>query len=673
MFFILLKRRVFFLMRRIVGKAISWCLSDDIQEAAGPLQVSAGVKGGVEAAIHAMKNIFDKEGTDAVILVDAANAFNRLNRAIALHNMQYLCPSFATVLINTYRIPTRLFITGGGEIASTEGTTQGDALAMPFYGISITPIINTLRLKFQHLDNTTQQTTFSVSQVWLADDATAAGKLQKLKEWWVTIIEEGKKFGYYVKPSKSWIILKNADLQHQTEQLFQDAPINITTAGKRHLGASLGTNEYKNEYIDNKVAKWCERINKLSEIAKTHPHAAYAAFIHGEQHRYTYFMRTICEISENLKPLDKVIDEKFLPTLFGRDITDEDRELLSIQVKEGGMGIRQLHPNASKVYWTSKTITTPLIKQIIKQSDTLPKEEEVKKARTTTMRKVREDQEKRTEEIKSKQSPDIQRKLIQISEPGASSWLGALPLSQYNFDLCKGEFQDAISLRYNKPLKNLPSDCPCGRSSFTVTHALNCHKGGFVNARHDNIRDLEAHMMKTICNDVEIEPALQPVPNPKIFNKKTANIRGDARLDIRTRGFWREGQNAFFDVRITNAECDSQVNSTVQSVLRKNEQDKKREYNQRVMDIEHGTFTPLVFTTSGAMGFECSKYHKTLAEKMSRKNGEKYEDVMRYIRVKVSFLVMKATLLCLRGSRTMRKNNDVGGEDFSQRLRELGV
>ena len=133
-------------MRRIVGKAVSWCLSEDIQAAAGPLQVSAGVKGGAEAAIHAMKLIFDREGTDAVILVDAANAFNRLNRAAALHNMRSLCPPFATILINTYRIPTRLFITGGGEIESTEGTTQGDALAMPFYGISITPIIDVLKI-----------------------------------------------------------------------------------------------------------------------------------------------------------------------------------------------------------------------------------------------------------------------------------------------------------------------------------------------------------------------------------------------------------------------------------------------------------------------------------------------------------------------------------------------
>ena len=91
-----------------------------------------------------MKDIFDNESTDGVILVDAENAFNKLNRQAALHNMQFLCPSFATVLINTYRKPTRLFILGGGEIASVEGTTQGDTLAMQFYGVSTTPIITKL-------------------------------------------------------------------------------------------------------------------------------------------------------------------------------------------------------------------------------------------------------------------------------------------------------------------------------------------------------------------------------------------------------------------------------------------------------------------------------------------------------------------------------------------------
>ena len=91
------------------------------------------------------------------------------------------------------------------------------------------------------------------------------------------------------------------------------------------------------------------------------------------------------------------------------------------------------------------------------------------------------------------------------------------------------------------------------------------------------------------------------------------------------------------------------------------------------MEIEHGSFTPIVLTSKGVMSHECEIFHKSLAEKLSKKKGEKYEDVIRYIRVKLSFLVLKAALLCLRGSRS--KNLDVKdeGDDFKYTLRELNL
>ena len=107
------------------------------------------------------------------------------------------------------------------------------------------------------------------------------------------------------------------------------------------------------------------------------------------------------------------------------------------------------------------------------------------------------------------------------------------------------------------------------------------------------------------------------------------------------------------------------------SVLRKHELEKKRHYNQRIIQVEHGTLTPLIFTTHGAMGHECQRYHKQLADKISIKNGDRYDDVMRYIRVKISFLVLKATLLCVRGSRTIKKN--IVADDFGLCLHELRV
>ena len=77
-----------------------------------------------------MRNIFDADDTDAILLNDASNAFNALTRAAALHNTGILCPTMVAYAINTYRLPSRLFIVGGQELKSSEGTTQGDPLSM---------------------------------------------------------------------------------------------------------------------------------------------------------------------------------------------------------------------------------------------------------------------------------------------------------------------------------------------------------------------------------------------------------------------------------------------------------------------------------------------------------------------------------------------------------------
>ena len=91
--------------RRIVANAII-ILSvtrEDIQEVTGTLQLCAGQAAGAEAVVHAMRESFSKEDTEAIFMVDATNAFNSLNRQAALHNIRHLFPSIATMVINTYR------------------------------------------------------------------------------------------------------------------------------------------------------------------------------------------------------------------------------------------------------------------------------------------------------------------------------------------------------------------------------------------------------------------------------------------------------------------------------------------------------------------------------------------------------------------------------------------
>ena len=332
--------------RRIIGKAILTTISEDIQDAAGPLQLCAGQDAGCEAAVHAMRQLFQSPDAEAVLLVDATNAFNSLNRQTALRNIQHLCPSLATVLINTCRKETPLFI-DGETLYSQEGTTQGDPLAMAMYAIAITPLIS-------------QLSSNEVTQAWFADDATAGGDLSKLRRWWDHLARVGPDYGYFPNAAKTWLIVGEDKLEQATN-IFHGTDIAITTNGRRHLGAALGTKSFVEEYVTQKVSEWTTEIEHLSSIAISKPHAAYAAFTHGAISKWTYLARTIPDIGDLLKPLENSIRQKFLPAITGQvALNDSERELVALPVCHGGLGITDPSKQTAFQHECSLKITKPL-------------------------------------------------------------------------------------------------------------------------------------------------------------------------------------------------------------------------------------------------------------------------------------------------------------------------
>ena len=94
---------------------------------------------------------------------------------------------------------------------------------------------------------------------------------------------------------------------------------------------------------------------------------------------------------------------------------------------------------------------------------------------------------------------------------------------------------------------------------------------------------------------------------------------------------------------------------------------------QRVLDIEHGTFTPLVFTTTGGMGKECLKYHSRLAQLIAIKKGEQYAKTISWIRTRTSFAILRSALVCLRGSRTRRVPCDIKNDDIDVEVVEGAI
>ncbi len=238
----------------------------------------------------------------------------------------------------------------------------------------------------------------------------------------------------------------------------------------------------------------------------------------------------------------------------------------------------------------------------------------------------------------------------------------ALPLKEQGFNLNKKEFRDAVKLRYDWPIDDIPSICVCG-DIFTVDHAMICKRGGFVIMRHNELRDLEAELLNIVCNDVQVEPVLQDISGEQLNGG--SNRAPDARLDIRARGFWECQRSAFFDVRVCHPNADSYKDLELRQVYKIHENEKKRLYARRVLEIEQGTFTPLVFTTTGGMGKECMRYHSRLAELLAIKKGEDYATTISWIRARTSFALLRSALTCLRGSRARKIMYDTKNIDFS--------
>ena len=161
-----------------------------------------------------------------------------------------------------------------------------------------------------------------------------------------------------------------------------------------------------------------------------------------------------------------------------------------------------------------------------------------------------------------------------------------------------------MALQYGWVPKEFPTQCVCG-SSFSVEHALSCNRRSFPTLRHNEVRDLTATLLMEVCSNVEVEPPLQELSGEVLA--RSANLDRGAHSDVAVDGFWEPGRvRTFCDIRVFNPFAPTNRKSSISSTYRAQESEKKRQYNQRITEIERGSFSPLVFSSSGGMGREAT-------------------------------------------------------------------
>ena len=145
----------------VISCAVMTNFKRNIVESAGDLHFCTGQRAGCEAAVHALSD------SDAILLVDADNRINQINRKVMLHNIRIICPIIATYNINSHSPEARLFTSEGKETSSAEGTTQGNPIAMPIDPLGSLPLLNAT-------------TTDSTKHAAYADDISFVGKLRNI-------------------------------------------------------------------------------------------------------------------------------------------------------------------------------------------------------------------------------------------------------------------------------------------------------------------------------------------------------------------------------------------------------------------------------------------------------------------------------------------------------------
>ena len=269
-------------LRRIIGRTILRCVENDLKLLGKHLQLCLGQKCGIEHAIHSLRKQFETPETQSILLNDAKNAFNSLNRDLALRNIKKLCPSIITAIRNSYKTPTSLFV-NGETLQSQEGTTQGDPPSMAMYGIAILPLIDLI-----------QKT--NITQKWYADDGNVTDSLKDLKAVHEQLKQHGPAFGYTL--TKCNIIAKSEHMK-QAQRLFnRDVEI---VDGHRVLGSVIGSDAACDKFTSHKQSEYNQIVEKLSKHAKVSPQKVFHCFTKGLQNKVTFLSRTTPNIIGNLK------------------------------------------------------------------------------------------------------------------------------------------------------------------------------------------------------------------------------------------------------------------------------------------------------------------------------------------------------------------------------------
>ena len=656
--------------------------------ACGTTNLCAGLKSGIEGAVHAMRDewdeAWDRENPDfdgevppplqsyqrllvdeaeeddeedftlnAGVLFDADNGFNNLSRKAMLWTVRHRWPHGATFAYNFYRHSALLLVrerngNPATVLLNSEGVHQGCPFSMVLYGVGLLPLGEKLETSVPD----TMQTMY-------ADDFGGFGPVSGIGLSTDLLLRHGPFHGYYVNTGKSVVVCRTEYLDACRTEL---SGYNFRYSnGERYLGGYLGEDDTRDEWAEGKIAEWCDAVSELARVAAPrYPQSAYAALLFSLQHEWQYMQRVLPLPGELFQPLEDVIRSEFIPALLGSDekVPDDMRELMCLSSKVGGCCIPDPTKSGTFAHRTSRhcteRVTLALIngtKLDVVQHNAVAKEQAYLahcnriERHTTALRAV-----------KRRATAKARRRYERNEVSGA--WLTTLPSYANNTDLSATEFRDGLRLRLGLEPLNMPDVCDGCGAKFTIEHACSCKVGGLIHLRHDTQAKEYGYMCSRALTPsaVTSEPLVsraREVNRERVAAAQPGEpvrLEPELRADVGVVGFWAVGKEALFDIRITDADSPSYRGRSHVKILESQEKEKKDKYLP-ACEAQRKSFTPLVFTIDGCRSIETIAACKRLARLLSEKWDKQYSKVSGYINSRLSLALVRMGSRCIRGAR----------------------
>ena len=643
-------------LRRLVGRLALSVTRPALQEACGALQVAGGLPGACEAAAAALQEVWERADTDCVVLADASNAFNCMNRARGLRTATERCPQLSPILHNLYGAGNLLIVAGGHTIVAEEGTTQGCPLGSAFFALSSLPLIEKIAVQ-------------GATQVFYADDGAVAASATLAAGWLRALQSDGPAFGYQLNSRKTVLLVKEGRWE-KVQEAFADVPnfadLRVVredgpgpsglraALGERYLGAGLGSPAFRDRWVKDKVQAWVSETRKMAALGVTHPHPAFSLLFNCLVPRWRYTMRTTEVDPELYKPLDEALDGFFFPEVLGWTANPNDpvRRRAALPARHGGLGIPQPSAVAREERAAAVALAAPLKAAILAQDPRFrPDPKLLRKEKRDRFEARDAALAARADALERELPPGQKRTLRETRLDGASSWLTATPLDSLGLQLDRGEFRDAVALRMGlDPPDPLPTLCPsCGHSN-SVSHALKCKREGLVMTRHRSVLLAWVALFRRAGSPLVVEEPLLPSLPPHAAPRRATNTSFDARADIMAKGWGHAGRDAYFDVAVVHTGAESYAASSPLDVLLQHERKKVAEYADRVAPL--GAFIPLVSSCLGTLAPEAARTAASAA-RSSAADPESRDAARQIWGAVIQAAALKAASACLRArSRT---------------------